>query len=164
MNPMPTKGLTIGAIIQARMGSTRFPGKVLRKVNGKSLLSHMISRVRLSDLIDDIIVATSMDQNDQQIVDEASLLNSKYFCGSENDVLSRYLDCAEKYNLDVIVRLTGDCPLVDPKLIDELLLYFFDNKLDYASNCNLVSCQLPDGFDVEVFSIEALRNVNKISL
>ena len=103
----------IGAIIQARMGSTRLPGKVLKNVGEKPLLLYMIERVRKSKKLDKVIVATSILEKDNVIEDFCKENNIDYFRGSESDVLQRYYECAKSYSLDIIVRLTADCPLID---------------------------------------------------
>lgn len=145
-------------IIQARMGSTRLPGKVLKKVNGVQLLEIMMSRVSKSKLINKIIIATSILPNDEQIGEFCRKNGYECFRGSENDVLSRYYDCAKQYNADVIVRLTADCPLIDPEIIDKIITHYFDKNVDYAANTVPPDkSTFPDGSDVEVFSMTALE-------
>jgi len=149
-------------IIQARMGSTRLPGKVLMEVDGVPLLEIMLSRVKKSKLIDKIIIATSILSNDNQIEEFCQRNGYECFRGSENDVLTRYYECAKNYNADVIVRLTADCPLIDPKVIDELINYYTENRVDYAANTiPPETSKSPDGSDVEVFSFNALERAYK---
>lgn len=149
------------AIIQARMGSTRLPGKVLKKIDGKELLAYQIDRVRESKELDKIIIATSTLEQDQAIVDFCINYGVDYFRGSENDVLSRYYECAKKYNPEIVVRLTGDCPLSDPKIIDNVINHFKNTDTDYTANTVPVeSSRFPDGSDVEVFSMNALSKAN----
>lgn len=146
------------AIIQARMGSTRLPGKVLKEVNKRPLLLNQLNRVKKSKLLDKIVIATSILDKDDEIVDFCNRYDIEYFRGSENDVLSRYYDCAQKYNAKTIVRLTGDCPLSDPEIIDEVINKFLNDNVDYCANTVPVETStFPDGFDVEVFSFEALK-------
>ena len=152
----------IVAIIQARMGSTRLPGKVLMEVQGEPLLKIMMSRAVKSKLINKIVIATSHLPKDDQIQEFCQKYSYECFRGSENDVLSRYYDCAKKLRADVIVRLTGDCPLIDPEIIDDVIYYYTEKKVDYAANTlPPETSTFPDGSDVEVFSYEALEKAYK---
>lgn len=149
-------------IIQARMGSTRLPGKVLKEVNGKPLLHYQIKRVLKSKLVDKIIVATSIMKADDVIENFCNNNKIECFRGSENDVLSRYYECAVKYNATVIVRLTADCPLSDPNIIDAVIKKLKDDKVEYCANTVPVeSATFPDGMDVEVFTFASLRKAYK---
>ena len=151
----------IVAIIQARMGSTRLPGKVLKRVNGIPMIQYQVERVEKSKLIDKVIIATSRSQKDDQIVSFCQLNNISFYRGSENDVLSRYYCAAKEYKADTIVRLTADCPLIDPIVIDNTVNLFNESKVDYASNTTpSETSNFPDGSDVEVFSIQALERAN----
>ena len=146
------------AIVQARMGSSRLPKKSLMDIEGKTALEFMIDRVRKSDLIDDIVIATTVNQEDDVIADLC--INNQINCyrGSENDVLDRYYQSAKKYKAKIVVRLTSDCPLIDPDLIDETINIFINKKVDYASNAvPPEKKKYPDGSDVEVFSFDALK-------
>jgi len=143
------------AIIQARFDSQRFPGKVLKKINNKAILEILLRRLSRSKYISRIIVACSKNNKDQAIVDICKKLKINYFIGSENDVLERYYKAAKKYKALNIVRITGDCPLIDPKVVDEVIINFFEKKVDYASNVNPPT--YPDGLDVEVFKFSALE-------
>ena len=148
----------IAAIIQARMGSRRFPGKILKKVDGIPLLKTQCERVKKSRVLNKIIVATSDVPQDDVV--EAFCLENEIECfrGEENDVLSRYYQCAKKNDVDVIVRMTADCPLVDTEIIDEVVRIYLEKNVDYASNTVPVeSSTFPDGCDVEVFSFKALE-------
>src|SRR3972149_7725308 len=148
----------IVGVIQARMGSARLPGKILKKVNGAALLGYQVERVRKSRLLDKIIVATSVLVKDDVVEKFCKTNNIEYFRGSDNDVLSRYYECAQKYNADIVVRLTADCPLSDPKIIDDTIKFYMDTKVDYAANTvPPETSKYPDGFDVEVFSMKALK-------
>jgi spore coat polysaccharide biosynthesis protein SpsF len=128
------------------------------EVEGVPLLEIMLSRVVKSELLDQVVIATSTLPNDDKIVEFCQ--NNGYECyrGSENDVLSRYYECAKKYMASVIVRLTADCPLIDPKIVDEVINYYKEEKVDYASNTSPpATSTFPDGSDVEVFSMRALK-------
>ena len=151
----------IVAIIQARMGSTRLPGKVLKKINGIPMIKYQVERVEKSKLIDKVIIATSRSQKDDQIVSFCELNNISFYRGSESDVLSRYYFAAKEYKADTIVRLTADCPLIDPIVIDNTVNLFNESKVDYASNTTPPeTSHFPDGSDVEVVSIQALERAN----
>lgn len=142
-------------IIQARMGATRLPGKVLLKVGETALLEYELRRVKLARRIDAIVVATTTAQADDAVAALCERLGIECFRGSEDDVLDRYGRCAEAHpDYPAIVRVTGDCPLIDPRVIDEVIDLFETEKLDYASN--VLEETFPDGMDVEVFTREAL--------
>lgn len=147
----------ITAIIQARMGSTRLPGKVLKEIDGIPLLQYQAGRIGKSELIERIIVATSSLDKDDAIEEFCNENEIEYFRGSENDVLDRYYLCAKKCKADIIVRLTADCPLVDPKVIDDAIKLLTEEQADYVANTvPPESTKFPDGSDVEVFTMEAL--------
>lgn len=153
------------AIIQARMCSSRLPGKVLRKVLGKPLLEYQLERVKRSKLIDEIVVATTDQTIDNPIVFLCENMNISYFRGSETDVLERYYMAAIHAKADVVVRLTSDCPLIDPAQIDKIIESYFswDHPLKYASNTLIRT--FPRGMDTEVFSFQALKEAhNKAKL
>ncbi|MGG3887914.1 cytidylyltransferase domain-containing protein [Metabacillus fastidiosus] len=149
--------MKVAAIIQARMTSTRLPGKVLKKVNGKTLLEYQLERVKRSKLIDEIIVATTTNKSDDPIVSLCNQLSVSVYRGSEDDVLSRYYEAAIQYDADVVVRLTSDCPLIDPQVIDFVIQTYMDNceVVSYVSNC--FERTYPRGLDTEVFSFQALQ-------
>lgn len=147
--------MKIGAIVQARMGSNRLPNKVLLLADGKPLLMHQIERIRHSKGIHRIIIATTIEKRDDAIVEFCEQSNITYFRGSELDVLDRFYHCAIKFNLKTVVRMTGDDPLQEPEVVDKVIEAFLNNKCDYASNT--IKPTYPDGFDVEVFTIEALE-------
>jgi spore coat polysaccharide biosynthesis protein SpsF len=148
--------MRVVAIIQARMNSSRLPGKVLQPVLGKPLLEYEIERLQRITNIDELVVATTVDPRDNLIVELCERLKIPYFRGSENDVLERYYGAATKYNADVLVRVTADCPLIDPRVCEETIRFFLDNypKYDYVSN--VIDRTFPRGFDTEVFSFQAL--------
>lgn len=145
----------VAAIIQARTGSTRLPGKVMLNVSGKALLWHVLNRVKQAGNVDDIVVATTTLSEDEQILELASEMDVKSYAGSENDVLDRYYQAALKYKADVIVRITADCPLIEPEVLDRMAAFFLGHDIDYVSNT--IKPTYPDGLDVEVFSLDALK-------
>jgi spore coat polysaccharide biosynthesis protein SpsF len=152
----------ITAIIQARMGSTRLPGKVLRTVNGRTLLDIQLERVKASKLINQIVVATSALEQDKPIADLCVKLGVACFRGSETDVLERFYQAAKQFGASTIVRLTADCPLIDPAIIDKTVALFQNEKVDYAANTvPPATSRFPDGSDVEVFSVAALERAHK---
>lgn len=146
--------MTVIAIIQARMASTRLPGKILKEVNGKPLLLHQLNRIRNCKNIDQIVIATTIEKQDDIIVEFCIENSVDVFRGSENNVLERYYQTWNKYGGDTIVRLTSDCPIIDPVIIDETIDYFIQNDFDYVSNT--INRTFPRGLDTEVFSSEAL--------
>lgn len=148
--------MKIVAITQARMGSTRLPGKVLREVLGKPLLEYQIERVRSSKLIHQLVIATTTKETDQPIIELCKKLKVDYYRGSEEDVLSRYFHAAIQYEADIIVRLTSDCPLVDPDIIDAVITKFLSNDSNFDYVSNTIERSYPRGLDVEVFSMKAL--------
>ena len=146
--------MKIVAIIQARMGSTRLPGKVLKKLAGRSVIEILLARLSGSELINEICVATSHNQENDLLCNTINQLGYRVIRGSETNVLERYWDAAEATSADIIVRITGDCPVVDPKLVDKVIQLYLNGDIDYASNINPPT--FPDGLDVEVFSRNAL--------
>lgn len=156
--------MKIGCIVQARTTSTRLPQKVLKTLDyntGLTVLEEVIRRVKLAKKLDIIIIATTDNKADDNIVHIAQNNNIEFFRGSENDVLSRYLKAAQKYKLDHIVRITSDCPFIDPYVIDDLIDFYLDSKFDYASNC--INRTYPHGLDCEVFSLDNLEKINLIT-
>jgi spore coat polysaccharide biosynthesis protein SpsF len=137
------------------MGSTRLPGKVLKEVNNETLLEHMIKRVKKSTKIDEIIVATTILESDDRIVDLCSKIGIKTYRGSEKNVLSRYYEAAKANHANVIVRLTSDCPVIDPFVIDRCIELYQKDQCDYVSNS--LERSYPRGMDVEVFSFKSLE-------
>lgn len=150
------------AIIQARMGSTRLPGKVMKDLCGKTVLSHDIERISQSKLINEIVIATTTSEVDNIIVEEALFNNVKAYRGSEEDVLSRYYGAAIENGGDVVVRITSDCPLIDPFVVDEVIDCFLKNRYDLVTNAGLDLSQrtYPRGLDVEVFSMDILKQAH----
>lgn len=146
--------MKIVGIVQARMGSTRLPGKVLKKVNGKPLLEYQIERMKRSALIDDLVIATTPNGN-TEIINLCNELNISYYIGSEQDVLSRYFKAATEFNAEIVVRMTSDCPIIDSKIIDDVIQMYLDNEYNYVSNTHTRT--FPRGMDVEVFSFKSLK-------
>ena len=146
----------IVAIIQARMNSTRLPGKVMLNVCGKPLLEHLVDRISDSRTIDKIVIATSMNKEDNVIVDFCKRKNFLCFRGSEYDLLSRYKTVADETKADIIVRLTSDTPLLEYRMIDRVVDTYTQNKFDFVSNCYPLPRTYPDGVNVEVFSKDIL--------
>jgi glutamate-1-semialdehyde 2,1-aminomutase len=145
----------IVAIIQARMGSTRLPGKVLKKLTDKSIINIIVSRLGKSRWINEIYVATSDNAENDILCKEVECLDISLLRGSETDVLERFYLTACAACADVVVRITGDCPIVDPNVVDQVIKLFFETNADYASNIEPPT--FPDGLDVEVFSMCALE-------
>lgn len=145
----------IVAIIQARMGSTRLPGKVMWKICGHPMIWHQIQRVKHSQLIDKIVLATTTNEEDTPLLTIANECGIEGFAGSEDDVLDRFYRAARKYEADTVVRLTGDCPLTDPQVTDRVIKAFLERRdsLDWID----AGRQIPEGLDTEVFSFAALE-------
>ncbi|WNC52870.1 MULTISPECIES: aminotransferase class III-fold pyridoxal phosphate-dependent enzyme [unclassified Thermosynechococcus] len=141
------------AIVQARMGSTRLPGKVMLKADGRPLIYFLLQRLRNTKLVDQIVVATGSQPENQKIVDYVHGLG---FCceqGSEKDVLDRYYQVAKKYGAKTVIRVTADCPLIDPEIVDQVIDLFQSSSADYCAT----STRFADGLDVEVFTFQALE-------
>ena len=153
--------LRVVAIIQARMRSTRLPGKVMLDIASRPMLFHVVDRVRQAACADEVIIATSDSETDQQIVSLARDLGVRSFAGSETDVLTRFVDAADMAKADIVIRVTGDCPLIDPAIIDETFDAHMDSGADYTGNA--ARRTLPRGLDVEIVSTEALRRVLRIA-
>ncbi len=147
--------MKIAALIQARMNSTRLPGKVMKKINSYPIIELIIERLKFSKKIDEIILATTKNEEDDFLSEHASSLGVKVFRGSEKNVLDRFYKAAKKNNLDCIVRITADCPLVDPWLVDQIIKEFLKSDYDYISNA--IEPTYPDGLDCEVFNMKALE-------
>ena len=143
------------ALVQARMGSKRLPGKVLKRINGKPLIEILLQRLSRAKNIDKILLATGLGVENDSLVDSVKKLGYEVFRGSEDDVLDRYYQAAKLYRPEVVVRITGDCPLIDPNIVDDVIELYKKSKADYASNINPPT--YPDGLDTEVFSFRALE-------
>jgi len=149
--------MKINVSIEARMTSTRLPGKVMMPINGKINLAIMIDRVKKSKLIDNIIVATTTNKEDDKIVSWCEDNNINYFRGSEDNVYDRVLKTHIKYKSDIIVELTGDCPLIDPTIIDNAIIMYNNNNYDYIHTGELY----PLGMAVQVYSLDTLKSISK---
>jgi spore coat polysaccharide biosynthesis protein SpsF len=147
--------LKIVAIIQARMGSTRLPGKVLADIGGQPMLWYVMQRTRAAETLDEVVIATTTERADDAIVAFCGLQGVPCFRGSENDVLDRYYKAARHHNAEAVVRITSDCPLIDPEIIDKTVRAFLAEKPDYASNS--VARTYPRGLDTEVMTFRALE-------
>jgi spore coat polysaccharide biosynthesis protein SpsF len=146
------------ATIEARMTSSRLPGKVLLPLGDDPALLFMIKQLQHCKHIDEIAVATTTNDTDTPIVELCKKHNISFFRGSEDDVLQRVLDTALSVNADVIVELTGDCPLIDPELVDQSVTHYLSSNVDYVYN--RLDDALPDGLDVEIFSTKLLQKWN----
>lgn len=146
------------AFIQARMSSTRFPGKVLEPLCGMPMIVFMARRVANAELLDDVVVATSTDATDDALAEAVIKAGLRVFRGDLNDVLGRYAAAAVLENATEVVRLTGDCPLIDPAIIDAVIQVRRHKEFDYSSNVDPPT--YPDGLDVECFTREALDEAN----
>lgn len=149
------------ATIEARMTSSRLPGKVLMECCGKPILQHMIERVRRCSRIDDIVVATTVNESDDSIVNLCSDIGCKYYRGDEDDVLERVLLTAQSVDADIIVELTGDCPFIDWRHIDRLVDIYLTNEYDFVANN--IERSFPMGFDIRLFSTQMLHWLNENS-
>ena len=147
--------MKVVAIVQARMGSTRLPNKVMKEINRVPMIELLLSRLSQSKEIDQIVVATSIEDKNLPLVKHVEGLGYLCFRGSEDDVLQRYLDAARKSNSGIVVRVTGDCPLIDPVLVDEVVSQFKLQQVDYLTNT--LPPSYPDGLDTEVFTFAALE-------
>ena len=146
----------IGCIIQARMGSSRLPSKVLMKSDdGRPLLYYVINQLRYCTKVKNLVIATTTNQEDDEIEKFANDNSINIFRGKEKDVLDRYFQCAKKYSFSTIVRITADCPLIDPQIVDKVIEKFFSGNYDFATNT--LTRTFPIGTDVEVFSFSALN-------
>lgn len=157
----------ITAIIQARMGSKRLPGKILKTIQGKPMLWHIVNRLKMVDEINEIIIATSEQLQDDPVFQMAEKYSISSFRGSEKDVLKRYFDTAVMVKADHLIRITGDCPVIDPQTISSLIKLYFDGNYDFCG----ISCgagaanesnirRFPDGLDAEIFSFKVLRDAH----
>lgn len=153
--------MKVVAIVQARMGSTRLPNKVMKPIVGVPMIELLLARLSRCEKIDQIVLATSTDDRNTPLVKHVQKLGYTCTRGSESDVLERYLLAARLAQADVIVRITGDCPLIDPDLVDNAIDQFMATGVDYLSNA--VPATYPDGLDTEVFSLDALERAGRES-
>jgi spore coat polysaccharide biosynthesis protein SpsF len=146
--------MRVVAIIQARTGSTRLPGKILQNLAGRTMLARVIRRTQRAGFLDDVVVATTTSKHDDPVVAECRRLGVTWFRGSEHDVLDRYFLASEAARAELVVRVTSDCPLIDPGLIDRVVAAFLRERPDYASN--FLERTYPRGLDNEVFTFDGL--------
>ncbi len=150
-----TDSRQVVTIIQARMCSTRLPGKVMMDISGKPVLWHVVDRVKRAKQSGTAVIATTDEAEDQVIVDFAAKDGIPVSRGSQDDVLDRYYRAAQAFQADPIVRVTADCPLLDPDIFDEVVNFYFKDNYDFVSNTHPPT--FPDGLDTEVFSFKALE-------
>ena len=152
----------IGCIIQARMGSTRLPKKVMKNLDkNNTVLDFVLTQIGESDLIDKLVVATTILPEDDVIEEHVKKLGIDVFRGESIDVLDRYYRCAQKFNFSTIIRISSDCPLIDPEITDNVIEHFDSEKYDYV--CNTQPRTFPQGTETEVFSFTALHDAWKNS-
>jgi spore coat polysaccharide biosynthesis protein SpsF len=153
--------MKIVAITQARFASTRLPGKVLLKIGNDTVLDVHLRRIKRAKLIDQVVVATTLEPEADEIVHIAQANSCAYSRGSLDDVLDRFYQACKEGHPDLVVRLTSDCPIIDPDYIDDLVRQFQKQKVDYASNS--LRPTLPDGMDAEIFTFAALEEAWKLA-
>jgi len=146
-------------ILQARTSSTRLPKKVIKEIKGKTMLEYQIERIKLSSEFDKVVVATSTNPEDKVIVEIAKKCGVDYYRGDLNNVLERFYGICKRYRPDAIVRLTGDCPLIDYRIIDDIVKIYKNGNYDIVSNT--FKRTFPDGLDVELLSFDALEHIYK---
>ena len=151
--------MNVIAIVQVIMGSTRLPRKVLKKIRDRSVLDYVIERLKFCEKINDIVLATTTAKKDNALEEYAVSKGVSYFRGAEQEVLSRYYKAAKKYNADVVVRITSDCPLIDSRVVDKAIRKHIENKVDYTTNT--IKRTYPRGLDVEVFNFDVLEDSYK---
>ena len=149
-------------ILQSRLSSSRLPRKALLEVNGKSLIEIQISRILRSTQVDGLIVATSEDESDDNLCEHLAKRGIRFYRGSLNNVLERFINASEAEDCDLIIRLTGDCPLVMPELLDSMILSFDELDIDYLSNA--LGETFPDGLDIEIFQKSILKDLLRFKL
>jgi spore coat polysaccharide biosynthesis protein SpsF len=145
------------AIVQARLGSSRLPGKVLADLAGDTMLARVVERLRAARSIDEIVIATTTKTSDDPVIDEAKRLDVAAWRGSETNVLARYIGAARTYRAGAVVRITSDCPLLDPETVDRVVGALRSAPVDYASNTHVRS--YPRGLDTEAFYLETLERI-----
>lgn len=149
--------MNVVCIMQARTGSTRLPGKVLKKICGKTVLEHDIDRLKRVKNINKIVIATTELEKDNVIVEEANRLKVGFYRGSEDDVLSRYYYAAMENDANIVVRVTSDCPLIDSEVTERIIQYYLDSSQKYDYVSNTIDRTYPRGLDTEVFSFKSLQ-------
>ncbi len=161
--------MKIVSTVEARMGSSRLPGKTMMKILGKPMLELLIERLKRSELIDEIVIATTTNPKDIVIEELAERAGVKCFRGSEEDVLNRVLNAAKSVNADINAGITGDCALIDPKIVDMLVKEYLNNDYDCVCNLNndifsiLLNSEIPNGFEVQVYSVKILEEIASLT-
>ncbi|HVN25593.1 MAG TPA: glycosyltransferase family protein [Syntrophorhabdales bacterium] len=150
----------VKAIVQARMGSTRLPGKILKPLAGKPALWHVVNRLKRAGSLKEVVVATTTSPEDDVVVSYCEEHGIKWFRGSENDVLDRYYQAAKEFGADPIVRITADCPVIDPQIVDEVVEGFFAGGYDVYA----MGGEFPDGLDCECFSFAVIEDTWKYAV
>ena len=157
---MNLKNFKTGIIIQARTGSKRFPRKILVNIYKKEIIEIMIERLLICFKPQDIYIATTDNKKDEIIIKHLKKYKINFFQGSENNLLKRFIDCAKIFRLNTVIRLTADCPLIDPYLIKDFFNYQLNKNLDYYSNCAPhVERTFPVGSDIEFFKVKTLQKI-----
>ena len=151
----------IVCVVEARMASSRLPGKTMKKIMGKPMLQLLIERLKRAKTINDIIIATSKHPEDKVIEELAGKIGVNCYRGSLEDVLSRVIEATRYVNGDIIVEITGDCPLVDPDIIDHMVETYLKSNVDYVSN--ILEATYPAGMDVQVFSLKVLEEISEMT-
>jgi len=149
----------VSAIIEARMTSTRLRGKHMLPVLGRPIIEYLINRLKLVKSLDNIVMATTINKADDPLVKLSQEAEIKYYRGSENDVMSRVIEAAQSVSAEIIVSITGDCPLIDPQLIDQAIKTFTHNRCDYVNNAAIPG--YPGGMNVQVYSLDSLIKSSK---
>ncbi len=153
--------MRIVTIVQARMGSSRLPGKVMLDLRGKTVLARVMHRLGQARLTGELVVATTYHPADDEIIAECNRIGVAVFRGEEKDVLDRYFRAAQQFRAEAIVRITSDCPLIDPEITDKTIQAFLDHHPDYASNA--LRRTYPRGLDTEVVSFDCLARTWKLA-
>lgn len=156
---MSTNKPRVVILIQARMGATRLPGKPLKTIMGRPMISYLVERLWRVSKANEVVLATTTNPQDIQLVAYSQKEKLPFYRGSEEDVLDRFLQAARQHHADVIVRITADCPLMDPALVDQAIEHFLKGDFDYISTRLDEQCRFPRGMDVEVFSMKTFEAV-----
>ena len=156
--------MNFAIIIQARTGSRRFPKKILARIDRRNVLEFFIDRLLQTFSKNNIIIATTKFKRDNIVCNISKKNKIKFYRGPEKNVLKRFLNCAKKFNVKNIARVTPDCPLVDPRLLQSMKKQFFIRKLDYLANTNPPKkSKFPDGSDIEIFKFRSLQKIYRLS-
>lgn len=158
-NPVMNVKPKVVASIEARMSSSRLPGKILADIGGKPAIQHLVDRLRRCLTLDEIVIATTVEKFDDKLVNWANEYGVKCYRGSEDDVLLRVVEAHRSVGSDVIVEITGDCPFTDPDIVDIGVQTFLANECDYLTNCEKFS--VPPGLFVQVFTLESLEDIER---